>query len=440
MFPTQEEPRRLSSQYNDYVPIDFSEPISEYSRPPMINTGMLYEYAEEEPNSSTFHRPQMTINTSFDNEGYSYDRGSRSTRYGDFINIPYSHTHIVSPSPNHARSAVSTPRAHYSSFVDPSPVDSQPSSAINLNHREYVNEPARPAGDSEVFIASCSLWEYAPYQEIWKSLRYSRKPCPAQFITSDMEEYIHGQIEEGINNKKKCYFKKARTIFIDLIISFPSYLQIWLEFTRLEMECGEYVNASHVLEAALSYHQHNELLLQKKLRVEERLNRIEPIRSIIQELHMLNTQKSLKIIMEAVAIVARMGYESDAAEYYREIIHKSRFYTGNFYMEEMLFEEHYGNYTQLLDMVNKALTQYPKYGPLWFYCFELLEHDYSEQWDKKSLEARMSCNALNQYMKEAIESLTPDLLWKVYFIRIQFWCRTVLYMRRAVMQNVRFLT
>ena len=124
---------------------------------------------------------------------------------------------------------------------------------------------------------------------------------------------IRKRIDEGIEKKKNCQFRQARLIFIELIIQYPSYLQIWLEFTRLEMECGEYQNASHVLESALTQHQHNELLLQKKIRVEERLNHIKPIQAIIEELRELDTQKSMKIIMEGIAVVARMGYELRAS-------------------------------------------------------------------------------------------------------------------------------
>ena len=60
------------------------------------------------------------------------------------------------------------------------------------------------------------------------------------------------------------------------------------------------------------------------------------------------------------------------------------------------------------------------------------------QWNHENLNSRDSRSRYEDYMERAITSLTSDLLWKVYFIRIQFWCRSILYIRSAVVKNVRF--
>ena len=469
-FPEDMSPRRMNYQFNDfsyqtptmYEPIDTHREYetTDYIKPPMINTNFNYSmqyppvsqipiqesegyeetdefYYQDQP--PTFHRPQMRINTSFDNENYpSYERGSKTTRYADYMNMPssYLHTHLVSPSPSHCRSLGNTPRSLVNNQVrieSTSPRDS-------LRYLKYQDITIDDSPVSNhIDIISLPLWNYPPYQEIWRSLDATKKNYHASsFISTQEEELIRKRIDEGIEKKKNCQFRQARLIFIELIIQYPSYLQIWLEFTRLEMECGEYQNASHVLESALTQHQHNELLLQKKIRVEERLNHIKPIQSIIEELRELDTQKAMKIIMEGVAVVARMGYEIRASSYYESIVKKSRFFTGNFFMELMLFEEHYGSHEKLMMMVDEALEKYPKYSPLWFYCFELIEHNCMIQWNYENLNSRDSRSRYEDYMERAITSLTSDLLWKVYFIRIQFWCRSILYIRSAVVKNVRF--
>lgn len=106
-------------------------------------------------------------------------------------------------------------------------------------------------------------------------------------------------------------------------------------------------------------------------------------------------------------------------------------------MELMLFEEHYGDYEKLMRMIPIALEKYPKYGPLWFYCFELEEHDCMTKWTRHDLNSRVSFNRYEEYMKKAVSCLTSDLLWKVYFIRIQFWYRSILYLRAVTLKEVR---
>ena len=44
---------------------------------------------------------------------------------------------------------------------------------------------------------------------------------------------------------------------------------MWLEFGRLELECGDFRNAQLVLLSGLAYHPQSDLLLQKLLRVDE---------------------------------------------------------------------------------------------------------------------------------------------------------------------------
>lgn len=385
--------------------------------------------------SPSYHLSSIASNT--------YENDTPTTRYdrsGSLTDNRSGYYHMMSASPHHGRSVGSTPRngMNNQGFMDSTPShDGSFSKKIIptlLSYGYCVEERVDSLHNDYI---TC-LRKNRVYRSILadydtQHYRSNRKTT----ITPSEEESIRKRIDDGIEKKKNCQFLKARTVFIELVLEYPHCLQIWLEFTRLEMECGEYNNAAMVLDAALLQHNHNELLLQKKIRVEERLNHIKPIINIIKELKTVDTQKSLKIIMEAIAVIARMGYERRAMIYYRKIVQVSRFFTGNFFMELMLFEEHYGDYEKLMRMIPIALEKYPKYGPLWFYCFELEEHDCMTKWTRHDLNSRVSFNRYEEYMKKAVSCLTSDLLWKVYFIRIQFWYRSILYLRAVTLKEVR---
>lgn len=373
-----------------------------------------------------------------------YDRAdsfteSRYDRAGSFTENRSGY-YVMSASPQHGRSVGGTPRNGMGSqgFTNSSPSHDGFLSKFlaSTSPHDFASVERRKDDSSEEDYIACLKKNYH-YRTILRQTNIQQYRNKSTSVTASEEDKIRVRIDDGIEKKKNCQFRKARTVFIELVLEYPHCLQIWLEFTRLEMECGEYHNAAIVLNAALLQHKHNELLLQKKIRVEERLRRIKPITDIINELKTIDTQKSLKIIMEAIASIARMGYERRAIIYYRKIVQVSRFFTGNFFMELMLFEEHYGDYEKLMGMIPIALGKYPKYGPLWFYCFELEEHDCMTKWKRHDLNSRISFNRYEEYMKKAVSCLTSDLLWKVYFIRIQFWYRSILYLRAATQNEVR---
>lgn len=281
------------------------------------------------------------------------------------------------------------------------------------------------------------LWLDSVYRSIWDHFDFAKKQrlLNASGDASD-SELIKRRVEAGIQEKKFCRIRNARSVFIELVITYGSNIQVWLEFCRLEMECGDYLKARCVLETACSLHPRNEVLLQKRLRVEERLRSVENVVMIINELRLMDTQKSMKITVEGVTILSKLGYEKMGNEYRESFSTTSKYFTGNLYLELMLNEQRSGVLANLVKMIGEAFTLFPKYGPLWFFCFTLKEHLRFLGWNRERMSDLMR-NDMDVEATKAAGNLTTDLLWRVFLTRIEYWYRCCMYLREATFDSVR---
>ena len=200
------------------------------------------------------------------------------------------------------------------------------------------------------------------------------------------------------------------------------------------MECGEYASARNVLAAATTQVPDNEGLLQKSLKVEERLGDVDALLNTLRELRNLDTQKSVKTMMDGVKSLVRMGYEKIAFDYYVTVTNNPRYFTGNFFLEFLQFQTYTENYQETLEQIPNTLRRFPKYGPLWFFCLDVIQHYCFVKWDGAS--PSMDTQQLEAVMREALVTLSSDILWRVHFIRIQFYLRALLLAREAFFRQV----
>lgn len=290
-------------------------------------------------------------------------------------------------------------------------------------------------------LALAQLWRAPVYRRIWESFSPAKvRGLLLPHETANEAAIIRRRIDASIQEKKVCHIDAARSIFVELAVEYGSSIQVWMEFCRLEMECGEYGNARVVLETASSLHPHSELLLQKRLRVEERLRSVENVADLVSELRAMDTQKSMKIMVEGLGILAKLGYEKTAFEYAKAIAPTSKYFTGNLYLARMLAEQRAGSWEELRRMAVEALDLFPKYGPLWFFCFEVFQHDTLLHWDMRAMSDMLHREVFDRFMQVAPAQLTPDILWKVYLVRIDDWYRTCMYMRSVTFYNVFILS
>lgn len=318
----------------------------------------------------------------------------------------------------------STPKARH--FASASNTGNSPPTPVN---REASSDPY-------LRLLTLPLWKQAPYQQIWEKGDFAHQIMSGKHIMSHSNDagYIHQRIDEAIVAKRDCRFAEARAIFVQLVFLFPTNLQVWMEFARLEMECGEYASARDVLDAATTQVPNNESLLQKSLKVEERLGDVDALLGTLRELRSLDTQKSVKTMMDGVKSLVRMGYEKIAFDYYVAVTNNPRYFTGNFFLEFLQFQTYTSNYVETLEQIPNTLRRFPKYGPLWFFCLDVIQHYCFIRWDGVS--PSMNTSQLEAVMREALATLSNDILWRVHFIRIQFYLRALLLSREGFFRQV----
>ena len=354
---------------------------------------------------------------------------------------------VVSPSPNHFRSLGSTPHAcakprddytaqSFASFnsMSESPRSLRSATPSNAEGRFKSLFPS----ETTVSFLTLPLWGIREYQELSQKglLRITQRVNPNRTLSAEEEKELDLRMLRGIELKREGFPRRARIVFLDLASEQPLFIPVWIEFYRMEIECGEYLSAHLILKSALAYHPKNELLLQKLIRVDEKLMDVASLMYTVEKLVQMDTQKSLRTAMEGVASLARLGYQQFAASVYERVISNPRFSLGNFFLEFMNFEKHCGWYYELLRLSQTALQRYFKYGPLWFYCFTLIEHYYTLMWRRDVVANRVDCRVYDEYMKKAVGCLTNDILWRVFFVQIQFCNRAVLHVRDVVSQRV----
>ena len=354
---------------------------------------------------------------------------------------------VVSPSPNHFRSLGSTPHAcakprdDYTaqSFASFNSMSESPRSlrSATPSNAEGRFKSLFPSETTASFL-TLPLWGIREYQELSQKglLRITQRVNPNRTLSAEEEKELDLRMLRGIELKREGFPRRARIVFLDLASEQPLFIPLWIEFYRMEIECGEYLSAHLILKSALAYHPKNELLLQKLIKVDEKLMDVASLMYTVEELVQMDTQKSLRTAMEGVASLARLGYRQFAASVYERVINNPRFSLGNFFLEFMNFEKHCGWYYELLRLSQTALQRYFKYGPLWFYCFTLIEHYYTLMWRRDVVANRVDCRVYDEYMKKAVGCLTNDILWRVFFVQIQFCNRAVLHVRDVVSQRV----
>ena len=391
-----------------------------------INTGNTYSEAE------THSMPFITVSHQSDRDttiqGQHQD-GAETNIGSNLISDSQYHNHPTENPCQPESKDEYQPYCRYSSANHHSNMMINPSTSTSVSSIPTIPPP--------LYLAP--LWELPVYRTIWNNFPHStqhRLTAPTWREQELDPEAIRRRIDQGIQEKKVCRITRARSIFVELAVEYSSDIQVWQEFCRLEMECGEYLNARAVLITASKQHPHNELILQKRLRVEERLRSVNDVISLINELRTMDTQKSIKIMVEGIGILAKLGYEQMAMEYSNSFTPASKYYTGNLYCGNLLHEQRSGRRDRLLAKTKDALSIFPKYGPLWFFCFELFEHTLIVEWNMKDMLSLIQTGIMENFAREAHLHLTADLLWKVYLVRMEGWFRSCMYMRTETFKQV----
>lgn len=271
------------------------------------------------------------------------------------------------------------------------------------------------------------------YHALWYSRDYNDLVQWAKeqnFKRKDTSNLLEDLIRQCIQSKKSCYVNRCRVQFLYLLKHFGGSIQVWIEFSRMEMESGNYVQAEFVLNTALLFHPRNLIVLGKLVKVEEKLQNTESLLRILLILRDLSSQKALQLIVDTAQSLARIGGDDfSTTQLLYHIVNSTESQPGWLYNDILQYFINYSGFTSLVSLVTVIVHKFPKHGPLWCSSLYIIEHSAVALWNQKSLADRCVSKMYDEVTCYAHKALTFDVLWKLYVVRLQCVARTIIVLR-----------
>jgi tetratricopeptide (TPR) repeat protein len=206
--------------------------------------------------------------------------------------------------------------------------------------------------------------------------------------------------------KRSNRFEEARKLFQQACQLQPYASQVWLEYSKLEEECGNMQMCAKILQAGLQYCEYSENLLSRAIKHEEKMGNISRARELLSRLKHVGIEKVWRSVLEGALLESRAGNDAMARRVLKYLMHHVPWY-GPLYLEAFKLEKDLGRSRDALAIVERGLKAIPRYGPLWFGAFRLCEElDVEEQAFRLPRSMGM--------IERAIFNISKELLWKVH--------------------------
>lgn len=203
--------------------------------------------------------------------------------------------------------------------------------------------------------------------------------------------------------KRESVVKDAREFYKKAVLLHPHASQIWLEYAKLEDECGALAKCQKILSAALTYCPFNEGLMVKAIKLEEKLGNLQNARAILARLKYVSLEKGWRVMLEGGLFEARAG-NTDVARKIFKFLMKNAATFGNVFQEACMLEERCENYSKAIEIAEKGLEENPRYGPLYLTILRLHEKI-----------ARRDLSRTREVVERAIRFIPKELKWKIHY-------------------------
>jgi len=216
-------------------------------------------------------------------------------------------------------------------------------------------------------------------------------------------------------SKRENHFQEARKIYRKVCEMQPYACQGWLEYSKLEEECGNLEKCSRILRRGLMFCHYSEGLFIKAIKHEERLHNLKGARELLSRLKRVGIEKVWRTVLEGALLEARSGNTAVARKIFRYLMQQVPWY-GPIYYEAFRLEEKNEHFTSALQIIERGLAEIPRYGPLWFGAFRLCER--IDMRDAELALARGDPPTLrrtHEAIVRAREAISKELVWKVHF-------------------------
>lgn len=127
--------------------------------------------------------------------------------------------------------------------------------------------------------------------------------------------------------------------------------------------------------------------------------------------------RAWRAIFEGALLEARVGRTHVARQFFKYLLYNISWY-GPIYYEAFCLESRCGRYGHALAIVNRGLEALPRYGPLWFALLHIAEReDTTAEQSQWILGHVPVLRRLRQESHRAVQAISRELVWKVYFER-----------------------
>ena len=243
-------------------------------------------------------------------------------------------------------------------------------------------------------------------------------------------------LESVVQMKKVGRVEDARRQMEQLLKESPTSIPVYVELIRLMMDSGDFQAAREYLKKALVLRGDDEQLLERSLRVEERMGNLSGILQVAETLMASRRYRNVKLVVDACMTMAKLGAVEAARSIFDFLITHEYCRQGNLVLSYVLFVYRSVSVEKAHDLLGSVTQAYSKHGPLWFFTFAVLEHRIMVSWDKRSMLPRVQPQELLDAYVNALQSLSIELRWKVFYLATQMLLRTVTQLRLAAFSDV----
>ena len=238
---------------------------------------------------------------------------------------------------------------------------------------------------------------------------------------------------------KDSHIDEARYQLEYLSREYPTCHIVWIELSRLELDLGNVQSSRVVVLKGLQYLPGNDTLLEKRVKIEERLRNCEGVLECAKQFLATNSTRCVKSIVEAAIVVAKLGYGYQASELFRNLMQRNLFTQGGVTLDYIRFVFKTEDYQKGLSLLKNTLAKLTKHGPIWFFTFSVLEQDHTVYWKRGDIGSRPRNQDLTYHLEQAQKCLPEDLQWKVFYIAAQAQLRSFTHIRLWTRMKKRYL-
>ena len=295
---------------------------------------------------------------------------------------------------------------------------------IDAKRLELVESPATRIAFKE-FYRSFRGEERMSFQ---KAEEYARNALHDE----SLPEAVHWRVYLELADlaKRSNRYVEARLLYQKVCEIQPYASQGWLEYSKLEEECGRMNRVMNILLQGLQYCELSENLLTRAVKHNEKMGNLDGARGLLAKLKHVGIEKVWRTVLEGALLEARAGNVPTARRVLKYLMHHVPWY-GPLYLEAYRLEKDQGNTTDALTIVERGLQAIPRYGPLWFGAFRLCE-------EIDVLQNHFDLPTTMSMIERATKHISKELVWKVHLDASQMLERSAL--ERALEDDPSFRT